>query len=151
MENSTQSESLDFLLANISHLHRIFADQKFESVGLYRGQPPVLRALWKQEGLTQTELAENLKIAPATVTKMLQRMERTGFIQRRPDEFDQRVTRVYLTEAGRAVKSDLEGIFKTMELETFGNFSGEEQALLHRFLIQIRQNLIRVTGEEPWK
>jgi MarR family transcriptional regulator, organic hydroperoxide resistance regulator len=144
-------ESIDFLLANISHLHRTRADQLFESLGLYRGQPPVLRALWQQEGLTQTELAEKLKNTPATVTKMLQRMEKTGFIQRRPDANDQRVSRVYLTEAGRSVKNKLETIFQTLENETFNGLTTEQRALLREFFIQIRQNLACATGEEPWK
>jgi MarR family transcriptional regulator, organic hydroperoxide resistance regulator len=120
-------------------------------LGLYQGQPPVLRALWQQEGLTQREIAQQLKIAPATVTKMLQRMEKTGFIQRRSDPDDQRVTRVYLTDAGRDVQSAVEEVFQTLEAETFANLTLEERLLLRRLLLQLRQNLLDLTGEEPWK
>ncbi|MBE0697355.1 MAG: MarR family transcriptional regulator, partial [Anaerolineaceae bacterium] len=80
MQKHDPPDSLDYLLANICHLHHTRAHQRLEGLGLYRGQPPVLRALWLQEGLTQTELAEKMKITPATMTKMLQRMEKTGFI-----------------------------------------------------------------------
>src|SRR5512147_378522 len=108
MSKQHSQDTLDFLLANICHLHRARIQQLFEALGLYQGQPPLLRQLWGQEGLTQTELAERLKLAPATVTKMLQRMEKTGFIARRPDSEDQRISRVYLTEAGRAVQDRAE-------------------------------------------
>jgi DNA-binding MarR family transcriptional regulator len=91
MPKPNQAETMDFLLANVCHLHHTRAHQLFEAIGLYREQPLVLLALWEQEGFTQTELAERLKIAPATVTKMLQRMEKAGFIQRKPDAEDQRV------------------------------------------------------------
>jgi len=151
MQKQDQAETLDFILANICHLHHTRAHRLFEEVGLYRGQPPVLMALWEQEGLTQTELAEQLHITPATVTRMLQRMERTGFIQRQPDPLDQRISRVYLTEAGTAVQSQVEAMWKTMETETFGGLSGDEQEILRGYLLRIRKNLQVATGEESWK
>ncbi len=151
MQKSDQPETLDFILANICHLHHTRAHQLFEAIGLYRGQPGVLLALWEQEGFTQTELAGRLKITPATVTKMLQRMEKSGFLQRKPDAEDQRVSRVYLTDAGSAIKSQVEAAWKTFDEETFIGFTPEERVLLRRFLLQIRTNLIHATGEEPWK
>ena len=151
MPKPNHSETMDFLLANICHLHYTRVRQLFEAIGLYRGQPLVLLALWEQEGFPQTELAERLKIAPATVTKMLQRMEKTGFIQRKPDAADQRISRVYLTKAGRAIQGDVEAVWKTMEAETLANFTSEERVLLRRFLLQMRDNLLYATGEEPWK
>jgi DNA-binding MarR family transcriptional regulator len=141
---------MDFLIANISHLHHLRAHQLLEGIGLYRGQPPVLFALWEKEGLTQTELAEQMKIAPATVTKMLQRMEKSGFIQRRPDAQDQRVTRVYLTETGRSVQSQVEEIWKTMQLDAFSNFSSDELNTARLILTRIRDNLQNATGERAW-
>lgn len=151
MNKKQTPDTLDFLLANICHLHRARIQQLFEALGLYQGQPPLLRQLWEQEGLTQTELAARLKIAPATVTKMLQRMEKTGFIQRCPDSEDQRISRVYLTDAGRAVQERAEEVFRTLEAETFANLTHEEALLLRRLFLQIRDNLLQVTGEEPWK
>ncbi len=142
---------LDFMVAQINHLHHARAHQLLEGLGLYRGQPPVLRTLWEKEGLTQSELAERMQIAPATVTKMLQRMEKTGFITRKPDPDDQRVSRVYLTDAGRAVQNEVESVFETMAKDTFAGFSAEETVLLRRFLLQIRDNLETATGEKPFR
>ena len=146
-----QPDSLDLLLANICFLHHTRAHQLFEALGLYRGQPPVLRILWDDEGLSQAELAARLKLAPATITRMLQRMEKSGFIQRRPDTSDQRISRVYLTQAGRMVKSQVEVVWATMERECFANLSPQELASLRQGLTQVRQNLLQATGEEPWK
>jgi len=148
--SKSKTDNLDFILANVCHLHHIRAHQMLESIGLYRGQPPVLKALWEKEGLTQTELAEHMKITPATMTKMLQRMEKTGFIQRKPDEEDHRISRVYLTGAGRAIQGELEAIWVRIEDETFANFTEEERKLLRKFLLQMRENLGQATGEKPW-
>lgn len=147
MHKSKEPETLDFLLAQVSHLHRSRAFQVLEDIGLYRGQPPVLRALWEQEGLTQTELAERLHNSPATVTKMLQRMEKAGFIARKPDLEDQRVTRVYLTDAGRAIQTRVQAIWQQFDEENFAGFTLEERVLLRRFLMQIRDTLQELMGE----
>ena len=121
----TSYDPIDYLLSQVSHLHHARATQLLEGLGLYRGQPPLLRALWEQEGLTQADLAERLKVTPATITRMLQRMERAGFLARQPDASDQRISRVYLTDAGRAIQSEAEAIFRQMEAETFAGRTAE--------------------------
>jgi DNA-binding MarR family transcriptional regulator len=151
MEKAQTKENIDFILANVGHLHRTRAQQLFEGLGLYQGQPPVLRALWAQEGLTHTELAARLKVTPATITRMLQRMQKAGFLTRQPDEQDQRVSRVFLTETGRAVKGELEKVFKQLEEESFAGFSAQERELMRGLLLRVRTNLLAITGEEPWK
>lgn len=68
------------------------------------GHPAQAGCLWTlahNDGITQRELAEQLQLAPATVTTMLQRMEREGSIERWTDPDDQRLTRIRLTDAGR--------------------------------------------------
>jgi DNA-binding MarR family transcriptional regulator len=144
-----QPDSLDFLLAQICRLHHTRAHTLLEELGLYRGQPPMLFALWEQEGLTHSELAAQLHVTPATITKMLKRMEKTGFVERRPDAEDQRVSRVYLTDAGRAIRDRVEQVWRTLEEETFEGFNTEERDLLQRFFLQIHENLERVVGAKP--
>jgi len=142
MRDAQKVETIDFLLVQICHLHYARAHELLETIGLFRGQPPVLHALWDQEGLTHTELAERLQVTPATTTKMIQRMEKAGFVLRKPDPADQRLSRVYLTDSGRAVRTAVQAIWAQMEAETFAGFSDEEQGVLHRFLLQIRANLL---------
>lgn len=147
MLSTPEPETLDFLLAQVCRLHHARAHTLLESLGLYCGQPPMLYALWEQDGLTHGELAARLHVRPATMTKMVRRMEKAGFIERRPDPDDQRVSRVYLTDAGRAIQREVRQVWSTLESETFAGFTLEERVLLRRFLVQIRENLLRVTGE----
>ncbi len=146
MPQQSEIESLDFLLVQVCRLHHLRAHSLLEGIGLYRGQPPLLHALWDREGQTHTELAERLGLAPATVTRMLQRMEKAGFVLRQADVDDQRVSRVYLTEAGRAVRSAVQNVWQTMETEAYAGLSDDERHVLHRCLLQVRDNLRRVTG-----
>lgn len=151
MSATKPEETMDFYLAQICHLHHFRVHQLLEALGLYRGQPGVLRVLWEKEGITQTEMAVRLRNSPATITKMLQRMEKAGFIWRKPDSADQRVSRVFLTDAGRAIQNQVQKVWDTMEAETFAGLKPEEKMMLRGFLIQMRSNLLEATGEEPWK
>ena len=82
---------------------------------------------------------------------MLQRMEKNGFILRKSDTADQRVTRVFLTDLGRSVQDEVETIWKKMEQDAFSTFAMDERTMLRLFLIQIRDNLSAATGETPWE
>jgi DNA-binding MarR family transcriptional regulator len=148
MAEPAEAESLDSLFAQTCRLKHARIHTLLEALGLYRGQPSVLQALWEQEGLMHTELARRLQVQPATITRMLQRMERSGFVKRRPDPDDQRVSRVYLTEAGRAVRADVQQVWRRLEEEAFAGFTLEERVLLRRSFLHIRENLLRVTGGE---
>lgn len=149
MRTAQGPETMDFLLVQICRLHYSRAHELLESVGLYRGQPPMLHALWEQEGLSHTELAERLQITPATTTKMIQRLEKAGFVLRKPDPEDQRLSRVYLTDVGRAVQADVQAIWAQTEAETFAGIASDDLEVLRRFLVQIRGNLMVVSKAKP--
>jgi DNA-binding MarR family transcriptional regulator len=140
-------ESLDRLLIQVCRLHYARAYTLYESLGLYRGQPPVLSALWEREGLTHTELAHRLHVTPATMTRMLRRMEKAGFVERRPDPHDMRVSRVYLSSTGRSVQDAVDRVRRLLEEETFAGVGAEERALLARCFARMRQNLIRAVED----
>ena len=143
-----EPETIDYLLAQVCRLHRERAGTMLETVGLFRGQPPVLMSLHATDGQTQGDLAARLRVAPATMTKMIQRMERAGFVQRRPDAADQRISRVYLTDAGRAVRGEMMGALGTLEAETFAGLDAAERAQLRGFLERLRANLRGVVDEK---
>jgi DNA-binding MarR family transcriptional regulator len=146
---SKKSESIDFLLASVCHLHRSRAQQLFETLGLYRGQPALLHVLWLEEGLTQAELAARMRLTPATLTRMVQRMEKAGFVRRAPDPADQRVLRVFLTGRGQAVRGEVERVFLQMEAETFAGLDESERSVLRGLLLRLRENLLGVAGGGP--
>ena len=149
MFQASKSDSIDLLLGQVCKLHYHRVHALLERLGLYRGQPHMLKILWERDGSTQTELAERLHVQPSTVTKMVQRMEKAGFVERRPDPEDQRVSRVYLTDAGRAVQETVKQVWRTMEEETLQGFTLEERELLRGFLSRMRENLLQVIGDVP--
>lgn len=118
-----------------------------EEIGVYRGQPPMLYALAENEGCTQNQLAVQLHLTPATVSRMLQRMEHAGLLERRPDPIDQRITRVYLTPAGRDIQKDIRQRAHQVSEEMLIGFTDAEREQLTGFLERMRDNLLKVNRE----
>lgn len=115
----------------------IFAGEK----GLSPGQPPVLMTLKMHNGCTQKELCQFIAIKPATLTDILQRMEKGGLIYRKADGKDQRALRVYLMEKGQRLLQEAIQIGERMEEECFRNFTPEERVQFLSFMDRIIQNL----------
>jgi DNA-binding MarR family transcriptional regulator len=103
-------------------------------LGVHVGQEFLLNALWREDGLTQSELIARLGVEPPTVTKTVQRLERAGFLRRSPDSDRPRVSRVWLTDAGKALREPIERIWAEMDEELMNGFAPEERALLTRVL-----------------
>lgn len=140
-------ESIYTVFGQVMRFHYCRVHMLLEKLNVYPGQPPLLFALGKNEGLSQRELAQKLYRKAATITVMLNRMENAGLIERRPDSNDQRVSRVYLTSRGKKILSEVKETLKSIELECFSNFTPEEQLLLRRLFMQMRDNLMRACGE----
>jgi DNA-binding MarR family transcriptional regulator len=134
-------DELGYLLVEVSKLHRVHAHAALEELGLYRGQNFVLTALSEQEGLAQSELAERLLVRPPTISNSLERMETAGWIERRPDPDDRRISRVYLTEEGRALQGAVSALWYELEVRTFAGLSAGQKDSLWHALRRVRENL----------
>ena len=138
------------LLGRTCRLYRRLMHTIWDELGLYRGQPFLLGVLWEQEGITHSELASQLRVSSATVTNMLKRMEKAGFVERRPDLEDQRVSRVYLAETGRTIQGHVEQRWQEIEGQVFGVLSEHERETLRDLLTRIQGELMRIhNGRSP--
>ena len=137
-------KNLDFLLGQICRLHYNLAGRELESVGLHRGQPRLLLVLTREDGSTHSQLAKHLEVTPATITNMVKRMEQGGFVIRRRDTEDERVSRVYLTKAGQAIIESIKTKMNYINDRTFADFSEAEQAQMRDFLLRVLANLLEV-------
>ena len=119
---------------------------QMQECGIYPGQIPVLGLLAHKDGLSQKEIAERLRIKPPTVNVTVQRLEKSGFLYRKADEKDQRVSSIYLTEKGKQAKE--RGMKRVEENEKIllDGFSDAELCLLRRFLEQITENIDKIPG-----
>lgn len=147
MHQNIVSEPLGHSLSRICRLVHARMYALTGEIGLHRGQSLVLKALWGQDGLTHSELSNLLHVTPATMTNMIQRMEKSGLVERRPDAHDQRVSRVYLTAAGNAIQVQVQQMWTEFEAQVFDGFDAEEREGLRQVFERIQANLLRLDEE----
>lgn len=139
--DSNENFSFHSLLREVLRAHFSLSHKTFEKDGLYPGQPPVLCAVYKHDGISQKEIAEKTRIKPATVTVMIKRLEKAGFIKKSIDEKDQRISRIHLTEKGFNACENLKEVTKELDAICLKNFTSEEIISLEHLLNKVKNNL----------
>jgi MarR family transcriptional regulator for hemolysin len=89
---------IGFLISDVARLMRTAFDRRVRALGLTRSQWLVINRLHRRPGATQSELADMLEVEKATAGRMVDRMEKKGWVVRRADAGDRRVNRLHLTE-----------------------------------------------------
>jgi len=135
-----QEMSVGQLLAQVCRMSGHRLQGHMHKIGLHRGQGFALIHLWHSDGMPQRELSRSMHISPASVTNMLQRMERDGWIERKRDETDQRVVRVYLTAKAKETRIQAKRVFQEMEDALNSIYTAEEQSTLKRLLTKLHDH-----------
>lgn len=123
------SEFLD-LHGRTSKALRALADAAMRRHGLHVGQNHLLAALWERDGRTPGEVAAALNVTTPTVVKMADRMTAAGLLTRRRDDRDNRLVRLWLTDAGRALREPVEAERRLIEEKVTAGLTGAEREAL---------------------
>jgi len=142
-ETNIKLETIE-ILRRVMHDSMGYMRAKLENFGLYRGQPKMLFMLNKEDGLTKKELAQKFEVAAPTITKMVERLEKKGFIHTRKDEKDRRITRVYIGDQGRNVVKDLISFHDEASEIYFKDMTEEEVETLNTLLKKVKSNINEV-------
>ena len=138
---ATIPESIGFNIVKLCKQYFNRLNAVLNPLNLYEGQQNLLLLLWDEDGLPQAEITRRLGIEAASVSKGVERMESTGFIERRPDPDDARMNRIFLTEAGKALEEPVNQAWFGVEEQLLSNMTLEERMLLRRLMLQMRENL----------
>jgi DNA-binding MarR family transcriptional regulator len=109
--------------------------------GLYAGQDGVILSLAESDGMTAGALAHKLGVKAPTMTRTIGRMEAQGFLERKADADDARLTKVYLTDLGRGSVEAIEQAASACDRLATLDFSEKEIRNLVRLLKAIDGNL----------
>jgi DNA-binding MarR family transcriptional regulator len=136
--------SLGALLHDVAHLLRTTIDRKVGPYNLTRAKWLALGVLNRKEGLTQTELANELELGVATVGRLVERLEARGFVERRLDPIDARVKRLFIRDGARPELDELEQVAVNVRKSALKGIKGAEQAEMVRLLKKMKQNLTAI-------
>lgn len=131
----------------VARLHRMLAGSLLRGTGLYPGQELVMMHLWDQGEQRQADLVKVLDSDAATMTRTIQRLERAGFVRRRPDPTDARASLIEPTPASSHLRTELDEIWKELERLTVGLLDPAEQRATLAALETLETNLVDATTE----
>lgn len=134
--SSSLNDSLSWLLNNAARLSSRRLSSKLVAYNVTPPQWGVLVALWDEDGLSLSELAQRSFFDGPTMTGIVDRLEKSGFVSRRRDSADRRVISVYLTEEGRTLETLLPLLSEEANAETV---AGIDPADVERFTETLRK------------
>jgi DNA-binding MarR family transcriptional regulator len=138
--------TIGFLINDVARLLRRHFDQRALALGLTRAQWSAMFHLARCEGINQRTLAGTLEIEPITLTRLIDRLEKKGWVERREDTNDRRAYLLHLTDRARPVMEELRALAAGTRQEALRGVSADEQARLARALTTIKTNLNAALG-----
>jgi DNA-binding MarR family transcriptional regulator len=135
-------------------LVRAYADKQAGRFGITRAQWAVLAKVERCEGMKQSELAEQMEMQPITLTRLIDRLCDNGWLERRSDDHDRRVNRLYLRKAARPLLGRLAGLRSELTATALAGIEPAEAVRLLGQLETIKNNVrnaIQNANAEPRK
>lgn len=137
-------ESLHYRLMAVNSMFQKIFFSNIKDTGLTLGQPKVLDYLKDHDGAVQKEIASACHIEPASLTSVLNGMEKKQLIIRKMKKDNRRSFSVYLTENGLEYANRIKGEFEKIEKGVLDGFTQDEEAALQDYLIRIYKNTQRI-------
>jgi MarR family transcriptional regulator for hemolysin len=139
--SSDDERHIGFLISDVARLMRTAFDRRVRQLGLTRSQWLVINRLHRRPGATQSELAEMLEVEKATAGRMVDRMEKKGWVVRRPDASDRRVNRLHLTADADLIQVQLAEIADRTVDDALGLLSSCEREQFSEWMARVKRQL----------
>ena len=142
MTNQDPTRNLGFLVHEVARLMRRSFDRRVQSLGLTQAQWRALVHLSRCEGMNQAALAEILEIQPITLTRLLDKLQQSGWVERRQDPADRRSFRLYLTAQAQPLLTELEAASVATRAEATIGMNAATRRELIDLLCTMKENLL---------
>ncbi len=133
-------ETLPFEIGETAHALRKAFDRRAVGLGVTRAQWKVLFRLTRQPGMRQIELADMLDIEPITLSRIVDRLEEAGLVERAADPADRRAWRLHVTVRAQPLVEKLRAIADEMIAEAFAGIDPKDIEVTRQVLARAREN-----------
>ncbi len=134
--------TINYLFNQVFNAYRMNLEKSLNNIGLHSGQVFILISLWFENGQRQNDIARSLNLSSPTVNKMIKSLIDGGFLTLQKDETDGRATRIFLTEKGIEVRSNVEKLWQDLEDDVYSNLTETEKIVLFQLLEKTLKNLL---------
>ena len=142
------SRSLGFLVHDVARLMRRAFDRRVKHLGLTRSQWFVIAHLYRSDGQTQRHLADELDMQRAPLSKLLDRLESGGWVERRADPDDRRANRVYITKKIDPLMTEGVAVGEKLTDDIFLGIDENAREEFLTILAQAKSNLAAIEQED---
>jgi DNA-binding MarR family transcriptional regulator len=143
-QTAVMDEALAYLINDTSRLIRRAFDERARAIGGTHAQCRVLAMLRCYPGIRQAPLAALFDVEPITMSRMIDRLQEGGFVERRDDPQDRRAWLLYLTPQADPIIDRIRLVADDLHVAMLVDISEGEIATLRRTLDKIRKNLVVV-------
>jgi len=147
MRRENVERNFGFLVHDVARLMRMNYDRRVKRLGLTRSQWWVITNLYRNDGLTQSELAETLDIERASLGRLLDRLEANGWVRREPCPRDRRAKRVRLANEVDPVMREMRATAAELRRDAMSGLTPDEQEAFVDVLLAIKSNLVALNGQ----
>jgi DNA-binding MarR family transcriptional regulator len=133
-------ETLPFEIAQTAHALRKAFDRRAVGMGVTRAQWKLLFRLEPNPGLRQIELADMLDIEPITLSRIVDRLEDSGLVERVADPADRRAWRLHVTRHAQPLMEKLHAVADEMIAEAFAGIEPTHSEITGKVLGRVRDN-----------
>lgn len=138
---SSLTEDNNPVFQDIARFRAILFDALLKPYDMTMSQGWVLVHLVRENGLRQWDLAQRLEVATVTTSKLIDRLEERGFVERRIDPEDRRSNRVFATSKARSLVKIMTQTVSEVDTIANAGVAPEELETTMRVLRLMRQNL----------
>lgn len=141
MADPERNGTLAHLVQDLARLMAQRFEERARRLGLTRAQWSLIATLFRREGSSQAALAEHLEITPISLGRLVDRMERAGWVERRGEPADRRAYRLYLTERAHRLRPQLRGLTDQVQAQALRALDASEQDRFIALLRTVRETV----------
>jgi DNA-binding MarR family transcriptional regulator len=100
----------------------------------------ILHTLYKKDGIPMKEITEKINKKKNTVTILINKLIKNGYIYKTTCPEDKRLSKIYLTDKGKSFENNFNMISDRLNKKAFNNFLNKEEKELIKLLTKIENN-----------
>lgn len=140
---------IGYAITDVARLMRTVFERRVRDRGLTRAQWLVIARVHRRPGLSQSEVADLLEIEKATAGRLIDRMERKGWIERRAEPRDRRVNRLHLTREGTQLHKAIWPLAEATVDDALADLSGADRQALTGIMERVKGRLQALAVDDP--
>ena len=138
-----KNDEIEFLLCDVANIWRKVLNSHTDKLGIRACERRVLYAIKRFPGSTQVHIADLVDLEPQSLTRILDKLEANQWIEKRNDQQDRRVKRLYCTQAAEPLIVRIQAIGDDM-IRPKALTGVDEDALdtMYSVLLKVKHNLL---------